>query len=169
MTLTKPGRSKPSMATPIVKNKPGNPQAVLLVCSFIAGGYNLHCPFALSGSLLFKERESHPWVTTMDDDKAALSMKLIDIVNDISAISDYRFTVKKQYMNLGRRLKLLTPMFEEIRDSKDPIPDDSIKALAALVTALESAKELLRFGSEGSKIYLVGMAWPHFRFHSLYL
>ncbi|KAG8371433.1 hypothetical protein BUALT_Bualt13G0087100 [Buddleja alternifolia] len=91
----------------------------------------------------------------MEDDKAALSMKLIDIVNDISAISDYRFTVKKQYMNLGRRLKLLTPMFEEIRDSKDPIPDDSIKALAALVTALESAKELLRFGSEGSKIYLV--------------
>ncbi|KAL2486511.1 U-box domain-containing protein 13 [Abeliophyllum distichum] len=91
----------------------------------------------------------------MEDDKAALSQKLIETVNEISAISDYRSTVKKQYTNLARRLKLLTPMFEEIRDSKDQIPDDSIKSLASLVNALESAKELLRFGSEGSKIYLV--------------
>lgn len=95
-------------------------------------------------------------------DKAALSRKLIDVVGEISAFSDYRTTVKRQYTNLARRLKLLTPMFEEIRDSKEPIPDDSIRALAALVSALESAKEFLRFGSEGSKIYLVGMAW--FRF-----
>ncbi|KAL9143704.1 hypothetical protein ABFS82_14G251200 [Erythranthe guttata] len=91
----------------------------------------------------------------MEDEKAALSRKLIDIVGDISAISDYRSPVKKQYTNLARRLKLLTPMFEEIRDGKDPLPEDSIHALASLVTALESAKELLHFGSEGSKIYLV--------------
>ncbi|KAK6144596.1 hypothetical protein DH2020_021416 [Rehmannia glutinosa] len=91
----------------------------------------------------------------MEDDKAALSRKLIDIVGEISAISDYRSTVKKQYTNLARRLKLLTPMFEEIRDSKDPLPEESIQALASLASALESAKELLRFGSEGSKIYLV--------------
>ncbi|KAK4441108.1 U-box domain-containing protein 13 [Sesamum alatum] len=91
----------------------------------------------------------------MEDDKAALSRKLIDIVSEISAISEYRSTVKKQYTNLARRLKLLTPMFEEIRDSKDPLPEDSIRALASLASALESAKELLRFGSEGSKIYLV--------------
>ncbi|CAI9759172.1 unnamed protein product [Fraxinus pennsylvanica] len=91
----------------------------------------------------------------MEDDKSALSQKLIETVNEISAISDYRSTMKKQYTNLARRLKLLTPMFEEIRDSKDPLPDDSIKSLASLANALESAKELLRFGSEGSKIYLV--------------
>ncbi|GFP99572.1 U-box domain-containing protein 13 [Phtheirospermum japonicum] len=91
----------------------------------------------------------------MEDDKAALARKLIDTVSEISAISDYRSSVKKQYTNLARRLKLLTPMFEEIRDSKDPIPEDSIQALSSLATALDSAKELLRFGSEGSKIFLV--------------
>ncbi|XP_075519842.1 U-box domain-containing protein 13-like [Primulina tabacum] len=91
----------------------------------------------------------------MDEDKAALSRKLIEIVNEISAISEYRSAVRKQYMNLARRLKLLTPMFEEIRDSKESIPEESIIALASLVKALESAKELLLFGSEGSKIYLV--------------
>lgn len=90
-----------------------------------------------------------------DDDKAALSRKLIDVVGEISAISDYRATVKKQYTNLARRLKLLTPMFEEIRDSKEALPLGSAKALASLAKTLESAKELLRFGSEGSKIYLV--------------
>ncbi|KAL6503065.1 U-box domain-containing protein 13 [Orobanche hederae] len=91
----------------------------------------------------------------MEDDKAALTRKLIDIVSEISEISDFRSTVKKQYTNLARRLKLLTPMFEEIRDSKDPLPEDSVQALASYASALESAKELLRFGSEGSKIYLV--------------
>ncbi|KAL1558059.1 U-box domain-containing protein 13 [Salvia divinorum] len=90
-----------------------------------------------------------------EDDKAALSRKLIDLVGEISAFSDYRTSVKRQYTNLARRLKLLTPMFEEIRDCKEPLSEDSIIALEALADALESAKELLRFGSEGSKIYLV--------------
>ncbi|XP_047970418.1 U-box domain-containing protein 13-like [Salvia hispanica] len=90
-----------------------------------------------------------------EDDKAALSRKLIDLVGEISAFSDYRASVKRQYTNLARRLKLLTPMFEEIRDCKEALSEDSIRALAELAGALESAKELLRFGSEGSKIYLV--------------
>ncbi|KAG6432886.1 hypothetical protein SASPL_104476 [Salvia splendens] len=90
-----------------------------------------------------------------EEDKSVLSRKLIDLVADISSIPDYRISVKRQYTNLARRLKLLIPMFEEIRDTKEALPEDSIRALAALVTALASAKELLRFGSEGSKIYLV--------------
>ncbi|KAM7527794.1 hypothetical protein LguiB_031204 [Lonicera macranthoides] len=90
----------------------------------------------------------------MEDEKGGVVVKLIDAVNEISAITEYRCTVKKQYCNLARRLKLLTPMFEEIRDSKEPIPEDSFRALDSLMEALESAKELLRFGAEGSKIYL---------------
>ncbi|XAR59001.1 Ubiquitin--protein ligase [Bertholletia excelsa] len=91
----------------------------------------------------------------MEDERGALLQRLINIVNEISAVSDYRCTVKKQFFNLARRLKLLTPMFEEIRDSKEPLPQESFKALCSLKEALESAMDLLRFGSEGSKIYLV--------------
>ncbi|PSS14269.1 U-box domain-containing protein [Actinidia chinensis var. chinensis] len=91
----------------------------------------------------------------MDDEKRALEQKLIEIVNEISAISDFRNTVKKQYCNLARRLKLLTPMFEEIRDSKEQVPEESFKALSSLKEALESARDVLRFGSEGSRIYMV--------------
>lgn len=91
----------------------------------------------------------------MDEDKVGLAQKLIATVNEISAIPEYRPTVKKQYCNLARRLKLLTPMFEEIRDNKELLPQDSLKALGALNQALDSAKELLRFGCDGSKIFLV--------------
>ncbi|KGN47162.1 U-box domain-containing protein 13 [Cucumis sativus] len=79
---------------------------------------------------------------------------LIDLVNDVASISDFRYAVRKQYCNLARRLKLLIPMFEEMRDMKQPLPDDIVQALASLKEALESTKELLRHGSEGSKIYL---------------
>ncbi|KAI8024417.1 U-box domain-containing protein 13 [Camellia lanceoleosa] len=90
-----------------------------------------------------------------DDEKGALVKSLIDIVNDISAKSDYRYVVKRQYCNLARRLKMLIPMFEEILDNKEPVPEESFEALKLLKEALESTREFLRFGNEGSKIYLV--------------
>lgn len=85
----------------------------------------------------------------------ALVKELIEMVSKISEMSEYRCTVKKQYCNLARRLKLLTPMFEEIRDSKEKVSEDSYQALASLKEAMELAMELLRFGSEGSRIYMV--------------
>ncbi|KAI9081458.1 hypothetical protein K1719_036604 [Acacia pycnantha] len=53
-----------------------------------------------------------------------------------------------------RRLKLLIPKFEEIRDSKEASPEETLKALISFQGDLESAKQLLRFGSEGSRIYM---------------
>ncbi|PHT46759.1 U-box domain-containing protein 13 [Capsicum baccatum] len=91
----------------------------------------------------------------MEEERGVLVEKLINIVNEISGISEFRSSVKKEYCNLGRRLKLLIPMFEEIRDIKEQIPEESMKALVSLKEALELTKELLKFGSEGSKIYLV--------------
>ncbi|XP_043700887.1 U-box domain-containing protein 13-like isoform X2 [Telopea speciosissima] len=46
-------------------------------------------------------------------------------------------------------------MFEELGDSNDPIPDDTLSTLTSLKEALESTKDLLILGSQGSKIYLV--------------
>ncbi|KAF4358688.1 hypothetical protein CsatB_029802 [Cannabis sativa] len=91
----------------------------------------------------------------MEEEKSALVQSVIDVVSDIGSISEYKCTVKKQYCNLARRVKLLTPMFEEIRDSKEGLPEDTMKALVSFRDALRSANDLLRFGSEGSKIYLV--------------
>ena len=80
---------------------------------------------------------------------------LIEMVNDISSISEYRCTVKKHYCNLARRLKLLIPLFEEIRDTKElVVPEEIVEALKSLTEALESVEELLKFNCERSKIYL---------------
>ncbi|PWA49318.1 U-box domain-containing protein 12 [Artemisia annua] len=86
--------------------------------------------------------------------KNGVVLKLIDMISEISAITDYRYTVRKQFFNLSRRLKLLSPLFEEIRDIKDSISDESYKSLLLLMEDLLAAKELLVLGSEASKIYL---------------
>ncbi|KAE8729477.1 U-box domain-containing protein 13 [Hibiscus syriacus] len=91
----------------------------------------------------------------MEEEKGELVQSLIDAVNQIAPIGDYRCAVKKEFCNLSRRLKLLTPMFEEIGESKEQIPEEIVKELVSLKEALISAKELLRLGREGSKIYLV--------------
>ncbi|KAF8030870.1 hypothetical protein BT93_D0150 [Corymbia citriodora subsp. variegata] len=83
----------------------------------------------------------------MEADRGALAQSMIDAVNEIASISDYRGTIKRQYGNLAMRWKLLIPLLEEIKDR--------IRALASLVEALNSAEELLRFRTEGGKIYLV--------------
>ena len=95
-----------------------------------------------------------------DDEKdkacSTVVQRLIELVNEIGGICDYRPMVKKQYCNLARRLKLLTPMFEEIRDMKEVIiSEETSKAMVDFKDALESARDILRFGSEGSKIYMV--------------
>ncbi|CAH8387083.1 unnamed protein product [Eruca vesicaria subsp. sativa] len=91
----------------------------------------------------------------MEEEKGAVAQSLIDVVNEISSVSEYRTTVKKLCSNLARRLKLLVPMFEEIRESNEPIDDDALKTLVSLRESISSAKDYLRFCSQGSKIYLV--------------
>nr|POF20990.1 u-box domain-containing protein 13 [Quercus suber] len=94
---------------------------------------------------------------SMEEEKEnGVVRSLIKMANEISSISEYRCMVKKHYCNLVRRLKLLIPLFEEIRDTKElVVPEETMEALKSLREALESAKDLLRFGCEGSKIYLV--------------
>ncbi|KAJ0248330.1 U-box domain-containing protein 13 [Hirschfeldia incana] len=90
-----------------------------------------------------------------EESKLAVAQSLIDVVTEIASVSDYRTTVKKLCSNLARRLKLLVPMFEEIRESSNPIGEDTLGTLVSLREALSSAKDQLRFCSGGSKIYLV--------------
>ncbi|KAJ4754042.1 U-box domain-containing protein 13 [Rhynchospora pubera] len=84
-----------------------------------------------------------------------LVQSLVDVVGEISAISEFKNAYRRQFCNLSRRIKLLGPLIEELRESKNPIPDNEVESLGQLRIALESAKELLRLGSEGSKIFLV--------------
>ncbi|KAH0462198.1 hypothetical protein IEQ34_009773 [Dendrobium chrysotoxum] len=100
------------------------------------------------------EEEKRMTAKVSGDGEAAVE-RLMEVVEEIATISDYRNAYKKQFGNLSRRVKLLAPMFEELKESREPIPDDAVRGLVQLREALDAARELLRFGSDGSKICLV--------------
>ena len=82
--------------------------------------------------------------------------RLVELVGEIAAISDFRNSYRRQFCNLSRRIRLLVPMLEEAKEAPTPLPAASEAALRRLRDALHGAGELLRLGSSGSKIFLVG-------------
>ncbi|WOL01976.1 protein spotted leaf 11 [Canna indica] len=99
----------------------------------------------------------------MEEEKAATTVvdgrtlvdRMAEVSGEIASISDFRNACRKQFCDLSRRMKLLAPMFDELKESKDPVPERAVRSLTMLDRALDSAKELLQLGNEGSKIFLV--------------
>ncbi|KAM6584403.1 hypothetical protein CsatB_011405 [Cannabis sativa] len=79
--------------------------------------------------------------------------QLVDSVKAISELSDCRNVFKKTTGDLVRRVKLLSPLFEELRDSDKALAEEELKSLETLRIALVSTKELLNSTNHGSKIY----------------
>ncbi|GFZ11000.1 hypothetical protein Acr_22g0003980 [Actinidia rufa] len=78
----------------------------------------------------------------VEEDCAVLLKKLIGIVDEIAEISDFKCVVRRQCRDLSRRrLKLLTPLFEEFLEIREKITEETVKALVLLEETLESAKE----------------------------
>lgn len=88
------------------------------------------------------------------EEKSLVLRKLIDVSNEISEISEFKCVIRKQCSDLSRRLRLLTPLFEELGETEERVSEEAGRALANLKDALEKAKNLLQFGSRGSKIYM---------------
>ncbi|XP_021717676.1 U-box domain-containing protein 14 [Chenopodium quinoa] len=83
--------------------------------------------------------------------------QLIQIIKEISSFSECKNTSKRLYSNLVRRVKLLSPLFEELVDREDDeielLPVDQAKAFESLLIVLKSAKDLLKWVQESSKLY----------------
>lgn len=80
---------------------------------------------------------------------------IVEVVKEVSALPECALPWKKQYCNLVRRVKLLSPFFEELIDCETPLGELEIQALVSFKAALESARDLLRSVNEGSKLYQV--------------
>ncbi|KAJ7530911.1 hypothetical protein O6H91_14G024500 [Diphasiastrum complanatum] len=85
----------------------------------------------------------------------AFIQSLIDAVNKISSIGEYGKMNKKDCIHLTRRLKLLVPLFEEVRDMKQPLAAEALICFEALASVLKDAKHLLQDCHDGSRLYLV--------------
>ncbi|EPS61838.1 hypothetical protein M569_12951, partial [Genlisea aurea] len=82
--------------------------------------------------------------------------RLVGLVRLISELPVCRTVCRKMYRNLTRRVKLLSPLFEELNNIggiEDALADEVLKGLDSLTIALESAYELLKSVHEGSKIF----------------
>ncbi|XP_034675298.1 U-box domain-containing protein 15-like [Vitis riparia] len=80
--------------------------------------------------------------------------ELMVVIGSIVAIGDYRRTQKKECQNLVRRLKLLLPLLEDVKDHHGQVSEKSLNPFWNLKKALLRVKKLLITCSEGSKIYL---------------
>ena len=84
--------------------------------------------------------------------------ELVGVVEMVAQFGDYRSTQRKECYNLVRRMKLLLPLFEELRDLDRPFTEKDIACLCNLKKALVMAKKLLKTCNEGSKLYLVRLS-----------
>ncbi|KAJ4834631.1 U-box domain-containing protein 14 [Turnera subulata] len=88
-----------------------------------------------------------------EDARTELMSRLIDSVKEISGVSECTGVCKKTHGNLVRRIKLLSPLFEELMDDKEELSEENTKHFESLRVALGSALGFLKSISEGSKLY----------------
>ncbi|XP_022745556.1 U-box domain-containing protein 14-like [Durio zibethinus] len=89
------------------------------------------------------------------DSKGRLLSQLAELVKEIAGLPECKNSCKKMHGNLVRRIKLLSPLLEELRDGNEEImiKIEEINGFELLRVALDSAKELLQSVNEGSKLY----------------
>ncbi|KAG0488358.1 hypothetical protein HPP92_007169 [Vanilla planifolia] len=77
------------------------------------------------------------------------------VLGEISGISDCRGPLRRMYCDLARRVKLLSPLSDELKDSacEELIGEKEVGALSKLLDVLVSTKEFLRSVNDGSKLY----------------
>ncbi|KAH7846805.1 hypothetical protein Vadar_018402 [Vaccinium darrowii] len=101
--------------------------------------------------------------------KMDVIQELIALIDGVQSIGDFRRTQRKEAHSLVRRMKLLLPLLEEIRDIDTQIPETGMTCLCNLKRAFSAAKILLKMCNEGSKIYLALESEDvMIRFHSVY-
>ncbi|GFY95716.1 plant U-Box 15 [Actinidia rufa] len=101
--------------------------------------------------------------------KMGLIQELTALIESVQSIGDFRRTQRKEANSIARRLKLLLPLLEEIRDLETSVPESGMNCLCNLKKAFLAAKKLLKMCNEGSKIFLALESEDvMIRFHSVY-
>lgn len=103
------------------------------------------------------------------DESNDLVAEMIEIIETVGSYMGFRRTQRKECLKLVRRLKLLIPLFEEIKEMNQSIPTRAFQSFVTLKKALLSAKKLLKHCNFGSKIFLVVPLANYFKISEGYL
>ncbi|XVE93997.1 hypothetical protein REPUB_Repub01dG0242400 [Reevesia pubescens] len=106
-----------------------------------------------------------------DIQESEVVRELMEVIETIGSYTGFRKTQRKECLNLVRRLKLLVPFLEEMRelDDKSAVSGVGLISLANLKKALFGAKKLLKNCNYGGKIYLAMESEAVMcRFHAVY-
>lgn len=106
------------------------------------------------GEIILEEEEKNNALNNPKN-KMDVIQELVALIEAVQSIGDFRRMQRKEAHSLVRRLKLLLPLLEEIRDIDTRIPEAGMTCLCNLKGAFLAAKKLLKMCTEGSKIYLV--------------
>ncbi|KAJ4841007.1 hypothetical protein Tsubulata_018703 [Turnera subulata] len=90
----------------------------------------------------------------MEAEMTALLENLHRILRETLDITEFEPPMKKQCSRLSRRLRLLTPLVEELGEMTEKLPGEAVKGLSSLTEAVVEAKNLLTFGRQGSTVYM---------------
>ncbi|WJX20306.1 U-box domain-containing protein 14 [Trifolium repens] len=88
-----------------------------------------------------------------ENSKAMVVGHLADSIREISGLPECQNVCKKMYGNLIRRVKLLSPLFEELKDCDESLSDEQLQAFESLRVALDLTMILLKSVNHGSKLY----------------
>ena len=108
-----------------------------------------------------------PSIINMEGQNQSISLleSIWHNANQIVGAKGFPSSHKRVCVDLIRRVKLILPFLEEVRESQDSsLQEASISAFYALEKALCSALRLLQFCKDGSKLYLVWL-FPTFEFN----
>ncbi|KAL5706178.1 U-box domain-containing protein 15 [Ranunculus cassubicifolius] len=98
-----------------------------------------------------------------------LTRGIMEVIESLAMLGDYRNTQRKECFSLVRRIKLLVPLLEEIAEIGTVIPYQASNCLCNLKKALVFAMKLLKICHTGSKIYLaIEGEMIMGRFHAVY-
>lgn len=85
---------------------------------------------------------------------------LVDLVLELTAIGNAVRSYRKDCSNLTRRIKVLAPLFEELRETGSSLPAAAVSPFWTIYTALCNAKDLLQECRDGSQFVLVSILAP---------
>ncbi|XP_042384735.1 U-box domain-containing protein 12-like isoform X2 [Zingiber officinale] len=88
-------------------------------------------------------------------DGVAVVEALSGVVEEVTALPENRGPLRRMSFDLAQRVKLLAPLFDELRDDAGSIRPDELRGLESLRVALVEAKEILRLVNAGSRLYQV--------------